>query len=76
MSNRFKAVVVAAACLVCCIPLVLGIVGATSGFAGAAGLWFRRYDLAVIAGVGLTAVLVLAYGRRPSQNIRQQSADQ
>jgi hypothetical protein len=45
MTNRLKATLIAAACLVCCIPLVVGVLGATTGIAGAIGLWFRRYDI-------------------------------
>lgn len=58
MTSRLKAVLVAAACLVCCIPLVLGIIGASTGIAGAVGIWFRRYDLALLAFLGLIAVIV------------------
>lgn len=65
MTNRLKAVLVAAACLVCCIPLVLGIIGASTGVAGAVGIWFRRYDLALLAFLGLIAgIAVMVRDRR------------
>jgi hypothetical protein len=66
MTGRLKAVLVAAACLVCCIPLVLGIIGATTGIAGAVGIWVRRYDLALLALLGLIAVIaIVVHNRRP-----------
>ena len=55
MSKRLKGLLVAAPCLARCIPLVLGIFVATTGVAGAVSLWFRRYDLAILAGIGLVA---------------------
>jgi hypothetical protein len=38
---------------------LVGIFGATTGIAGATSLWFRRYDLAILAGIGLMARAVL-----------------
>jgi hypothetical protein len=59
MSKRLKGLLVAAVCAACCIPLLVGIFGATTGIAGATSLWFRRYDLAILAGIGLMARAVL-----------------
>jgi hypothetical protein len=67
MTNRLKAVLFAAACLVCCIPLVLGIIGASTGVAGAVGIWFRRYDLTLLALLGLIAVVGWAIRDRRSK---------
>ena len=67
MTNRLKAVFVAAACLVCCIPLILGIIGASTGIAGAVGIWFRRYDLALLAFLGLIAVIAAVIRDRRSR---------
>jgi hypothetical protein len=64
MSNRLKAVLVGAACLICCIPLVLTVVGASAGISGAVAVWFRRYDLALIAGVALVSFLVWRLSQR------------
>jgi hypothetical protein len=73
MTNRLKGVLVAAACLVCCIPLVLGIVGATTGIAGAVGIWFRRYDLTLLGLLGLIAVLGWVIRERRSRTSRELS---
>lgn len=70
MTDRLKGVLVAAACLVCCIPLVLGIIGATTGVAGAVGIWFRRYDLTVVGTLGLIAVVALVISDRRSKTSR------
>lgn len=70
MTDRLKGVLVVAACLVCCIPLVLGIIGATTGIAGAVGIWFRRYDLAVVGTLGLIAVVALVVSDRRSNKSR------
>jgi hypothetical protein len=70
MTNRLKAVLVAAACLVCCIPLILGIIGASTGIAGAVGIWFRRYDLALLALLGLIAVIAAVVRDRRSKDAR------
>jgi hypothetical protein len=70
MTDRVKGVLVAAACLVCCIPLVLGIIGATTGVAGAVGIWFRRYELAVVGTLGLIAVVALVVSDRRSKTTR------
>jgi hypothetical protein len=67
MTDRLKGALVAAGCLVCCIPLVLGIIGATTGIAGAVGIWFRRYDLAVVGTLGLIAVVALVVSDRRSK---------
>lgn len=67
MTDRLKGALVAAACLACCIPLVLGIIGATTGVAGAVGIWFRRYDLAVVETLGLIAVAALVVSDRRSK---------
>jgi len=66
MTNRFKATLIAA-CLVCCIPLVVGVLGATTGIAGAIGLWFRRYDIAILALIGLVAVIAITAHERRSK---------
>lgn len=71
MTNRLKAVLVGAACLVCCIPLVLSVVGVSTGIGGAVALWFRRYDLVVLGALGLIVVSLVAFGRR-SQDSRQE----
>lgn len=70
MTDRLKGVLVAAACLVCCIPLVLGIIGATTGVAGAVGIWFGRYDLAFVGTLGLIAVVALVISDRRSKTSR------
>jgi hypothetical protein len=67
MTSRVKAILVAAACLVCCISLFLGIIGATTGIAGAFGIWFRRYDLTLLALLGLIAVIAVAVRDRRSK---------
>jgi hypothetical protein len=74
MTSRLKAVLVAAACLVCCIPLVLGIIGASTGIAGAVGIWFRRYDLALLAFLGLIAVIVAVTRDRRSRRREEVSS--
>lgn len=74
MTNRLKAVLIAGACVVCCIPLVLGVLGATTGIAGAIGLWFRRYDLGLLAVLGLIAVFAVVPRHRRSTT--QQKGEQ
>jgi hypothetical protein len=63
MNGRLKATLVAIACLICCLPLIFAIVGATSGIAGAASVWLGRYDPAVIGALGLLAVIAMAVRR-------------
>ncbi len=60
MTNRLKALLTGTACLACCVPLILGIIGATTGVAGATALSFARYDLAILAVIGLTTAVMLA----------------
>ena len=40
--KRGELIAFAAACLACCLPLLLGIVGVTTGAAGAVGLWVEK----------------------------------
>jgi hypothetical protein len=75
MTRRLRAVLVTAACLVCCIPLVLGIIGASTGVAGAVGIWFRRYDLAVLALLGLIAIIAVVVRDRRAKT-SQEASDQ
>ncbi|HJQ90716.1 MAG TPA: hypothetical protein VJ950_03350 [Acidimicrobiia bacterium] len=63
MSGRLKATLIGLGCLICCLPLIFTIVGATSGLAGAASVWLGRYDLAIIGALGLVAVIAMAVRR-------------
>lgn len=63
MNGRLKATLVGLGCLICCLPLIFTIVGATSGIVGAASVWLGRYDLAVIGALGLVAVIAMAVDR-------------
>ena len=62
MNGKLKAALVGLACLICCLPLIFIIGGATSGLAGAS-VWLGRYDLAVIGALGLVAVIAMAVHR-------------
>ena len=68
MSGKLKATLVGLGCLICCLPLILTIVGATTGVAGAASVWLGQYDLAIIGALGLVAVVAMAVrsNRAPS----------
>ncbi|MGH8915495.1 MAG: hypothetical protein ACRDZM_13385 [Acidimicrobiia bacterium] len=69
MTNRLKALLVGTASLVCCISLVIGIIGATTGVAGAIALWLRRHEVAFLAGIGLAAIAALMISdQRPGSN--------
>lgn len=63
MSGKLKATIVGLGCLICCLPLIFTVVGATSGLAGAASAWLGRYDLAIIGAFGLVAVVTMAVRR-------------
>ena len=63
MSGKLKATLVGLGCLICCLPLIFTIVGATTGLAGAASVWLGRYDLAIIGALGLVAVTARAMRR-------------
>jgi hypothetical protein len=67
MTDRLKAILITAACLVCCIPLIVGVLGATTGISAAVGLWFRRYDIAILALIGLVAVIATTARERRSK---------
>lgn len=66
MNGNLKATIIGAACLVCCLPLIFTVSGATTGVAGAIGAWIGRYDLALIGALGLTAVIAIAIRRNPT----------
>lgn len=66
MTERAKILLVGLACLVCCIPLVLGVAGVTSGVAGAVGVWLGHYEVAVVALLALVAVTWMVVRRAQS----------
>jgi len=68
MNRKLKATLVGLGCLICCLPLIFTIVGATSGLAGAASVWSGRYDLAIIGALGLVVAIAIAVrgNRAPS----------
>lgn len=67
MTSRFKWIAGTAACLACCMPILLTIAGVTTGAAGAAGLWFGRNQALIVVAAGLAylGVTVLRH-LRPS----------
>jgi hypothetical protein len=52
MNGKLKASPVGIACLICCLPLIITIVGATTGVAAAFSVWLGRYDLAILGTMG------------------------
>lgn len=70
MNGKLKAALVGAACLICCLPLIFAIVGATTGVTAAISVWLGRYDLAIIGALGLVAVIAMAVrrNRAPSES--------
>ena len=48
------------ACLACCLPLLLGILGVTTGAAGATAIWLGRNQALIIAAIGLTYLVITA----------------
>lgn len=73
MSQRLRTAFIGLACLACCLPLVLGVAGATTGIAGAVGAWLGRYEIAVISPIGLAVVatLVVSELRAPANERRR-----
>ena len=67
MSRKLEAILIAAACLVCCLPLLLTLAGATTGIAGAVGVWLGRHNLTII-GAALGPALVMAMALRRHQS--------
>lgn len=63
MSGKLKAALTGFACLICCLPLIFTIAGATTGIAGAVSVWLGRYDLAIIGALGFFAVIAMAVRR-------------
>lgn len=59
---RARAGLLGLACLACCLPLVLTIVGATAGVGGAVGAWLGRFDVLIVSLTGLAVVLTVAIG--------------
>lgn len=68
MNGKLKATLVGIACLICCLPIIFTIVGATSGLAGAASVWLGRYDQTIIGALGLVVAIAMAVrgNRAPS----------
>lgn len=60
MSDRSRAALIGLLCLACCLPIVLGVAGATTGLAGALGAWLGRYEIVVISIIGVAVVATLA----------------
>ena len=58
--KRGEMIAFAAACLACCLPLLLGIVGVTTGAAGAVGFWVGRNQALIVAAIGLAYLLYTA----------------
>ena len=58
------------ACLACCLPLLLGIIGVTTGATGAAAIWLGRNQALVIAAIGLAYLIYTA-----AKHIRAKTAD-
>lgn len=70
MTERSKWILAGLACVVCCLPLIFALVGATSGVAGAIAVWLGHYDLAALALLGLAAVVSMAIRRtRPKDQV-------
>lgn len=76
MSTRLRTTFIGLACLACCLPLVLGVAGTTTGIAGAVGAWLGNYEIAVISLIGLAVVATLAASElRPSHDVDGEEED-
>ena len=58
--KRGEMIAFAVACLACCLPLLLGIVGVTTGAAGAVGFWVGKNQALIVVGVGLAYLVYTA----------------
>lgn len=78
MSKQLRAALIGLACLACCLPLVLGVAGATTGVAGAIGAWLGSYEIAVISLIGLAVVATIAVREsraRDSNDVSREEED-
>ncbi|HEY6628055.1 MAG TPA: hypothetical protein VI193_03630 [Acidimicrobiia bacterium] len=58
--KRGEIIAFAAACLACCLPLLLGIIGVTTGATGAVGFWVGRNQALIVASIGLAYLVYTA----------------